>query len=136
MSKSAGKGKKGNNYYFEFEINDEKYIISFDSKGGSFLYDVSLEVGKKIKINQNKEYYQTIEYFIKALEKNGEENKIDILYKETIELYSKKKGFTFLIVLFIKIYHKKDLCPELLKFLKKLTKTPKIMKKIWIDNPF
>ena len=130
VNKLAGKGKKGNNYYFEFEINDEKYIISFDSKGANFIYDVSLEVGKKIivirrKINQSKEYYQTIEYFIKALEKNGEENIIDELYKETIELYSKKKGFTFLIVLFIKIYQKKDLCPELLKIFKKINENPK-----------
>ena len=46
VNKLAGKGKKGNNYYFEFETNDEKYIISFDSKGSSFIYDVKLEVGK------------------------------------------------------------------------------------------
>ena len=30
--------------------------------------------------------------FIEALKKNGEENKIDELYKETINLYSKKKA--------------------------------------------
>ena len=130
VSKSAGKGKKGNTFYFEFLINDEKYIISFDSKGNTFIYDVSLEVGKKIidirrKVNQNKEYYETIEYFIKALEKNGEEKNIDELYKETIELYSKKKGFTFMIILFLKIYQKKDLCPELLKIFKKINENPK-----------
>ena len=73
VSKSAGKGKKGNNYYFEYEIKDEKYVISFDAKESTFIYNVSLEVGKSIldlrkKINQNKEYYEIIEYFIKALE--------------------------------------------------------------------
>jgi hypothetical protein len=130
VSKSAGKGKKGNNYYFEFEINDEKFIISFDSKGSTFIYDVNLEVGKRIleirrKINQNKEYYQTIEYFIKALEKNGEEKMIDELYKETIDIYAKKKGFTFMIILFLKIYQKKNLCPELLKIFKKINENPK-----------
>ena len=112
-------------HYFEFETNDEKYIISFDSKGSSFIYDVKLEVGKRIidirrKIDQSKEYYQTIEHFIKALEKNGEESLIDELYKETIALYSIKKGFSFLIIFFLKIYQKSDLCSELLKIFKKI----------------
>ena len=74
VSKSAGKGKKGNNFYFEFEINDEKYVISFDSKECTFIYNVSLEVGKSIidirkKMEQNKEYYEKIDYFLKDLEK-------------------------------------------------------------------
>ena len=56
------KGKKRNNFYFEFEIKDEKYVISFDSKGKTFIYEVNLEVGKRIinirrKIKQKKEYY-------------------------------------------------------------------------------
>ena len=128
--KSIGKGKKIKNFYFEFETNDEKYIISFDSKGNNFIYDVNLEVGKRIidirrKINQNKEYYETIELFIKALEKDGEENIIDDLYKETIKLYSKKKGFTFLIKLFLKIYQKKELCSELMKIFKEINDNPK-----------
>ena len=116
VDKSTGKGKKGNNYYFEFELDDDKYIISFDNKGFLFVYDVIVEIGKKIidvrrKINQNNiEYYEKMEYFIEALKKEGEESKIDELYKETIELYSKKKGFTFLIELFLKIYQKKNLC--------------------------
>ena len=130
VSKSSGKGKKRNNFYFEFEINDEKFIISFDSKGKTFIYEVSLEVGKKIidirrKINQNKDYYKTIEYFIKALKKKGKESIIDNLYKETIELYSKKKGFTFMIVLFLNIYEKKNLCSELMKIFKEINGNPK-----------
>ena len=130
VSKSAGKGKKGNNYHFEFEINDEKYIIKFDSKGSTFIYDVNLEVGKRIidirrKITQNKEYYETIEFFIKALKENGEENIIDDLYKETIKLYENKKGFALLIVLFLKIYQKKDLCIQLLQIFKKMNENPK-----------
>ena len=47
VNKSTGKGPKGNQYYFEFLIEDDKYIISFDSKGKTFIYDVSLEKGKK-----------------------------------------------------------------------------------------
>ena len=126
VNKSAGTGKKGNNYYFEFEINDEKYIIKFDSKGNKFVYvDIGLEFGKRLldirrKIHQNKEYYEIFEFFIKALKNNGEESLIDSLYKETIKLYELKKGFTLLIVLFLKIYQKKDLCIQLLQIFKKM----------------
>ena len=130
VSKSAGKGKKGNNYYFEYEIKDEKYVISFDAKESTFIYNVSLEVGKSIidirkKVDQNKEYYEIIEYFIKGLEQKGEESLINSLYKETIEIYKKKKGFAFLILLFLKIYQKKDLCKELLKVFKEINENPK-----------
>ena len=91
VSKAAGKGKKRNNYNFEFVIDDDKYVISFDSKGCSFIYEVNLEVGNKIieitrKINQSKEYYNTIEYFVKALENDGKSSLIDNFYKETIQL--------------------------------------------------
>ena len=130
VSKSSAKDKKGNNYYFEFEKNDDQYIIKFDSKGKTFIYDVIFEFGKKRidirkKINQNKEYYETIELFIKALEKNGEESIIDVLYNETIDLYSMKEGFTFMIVLFLKIYQKKDLCIKLMQIFKKINENPK-----------
>ena len=97
----------------KFEISEEEYSIKFDSKGNTFIYDVKLEYGKRNipfrnNIPQNKEYYETIEFFIKALERNGEEKMIDSLFKETIELYSKTKGFAFMIELFLKIYQKKD----------------------------
>ena len=118
VSKSAGKGNKGNLYNFEFELNDEKYVIWFDSKGSIFVYEVNLEVGKKIidirrKVNQGKDYYKTMEYFIKALEKDAKEL-INNFYQETIKLYTNKKGFILLIELFIRIYEKKDLCSQLL----------------------
>jgi hypothetical protein len=129
VSKSVGKGKK-NNYYFEFEIKDEKYVISFEAKESTFIYKVSLEVWKSIldirkTLPQNEEYYEIIEYFVKALEKIGNESLIDFLYKETIALYKKKKGFSFLILLFLKIYKKKDLCKELLENFKEINENPK-----------
>ncbi len=40
--------EKGNKYYFEFQIEDDKYIISFDSKGKTFVYESNLEKGKKL----------------------------------------------------------------------------------------
>ena len=131
VNKSIEKGKKKNNYYFEFEIGENKYIISFNSKGNTFIYDVLLEMGQKIidirrKINQNKiEYSEKMEDFIEALNKSGEEKKIEELYKDTIDLYSKKKGFSFLISLFLKIYKMKNLCNLLLQKFKEMNKITK-----------
>ena len=132
VNNSEGKNKELIHYWFEFEINDEnneKYIISFDSKLTNFIYDVNLEmvnktIGIRTKIEQNKEYWEILEFFFKALERNEEENIVDILYKESIELYLKKKSFTFLIVLFLKIYKKKDLCSKLLEIFKKANENP------------
>ena len=121
IPKSNKKGEESNKYYFEFEIGDDRYVISFKNGGNNFVYDVTLEVGKRIipirrQINQNViEYNEKIEHFIGALEENGESDKIDILYKDTIDLYSNKKGFGFLISLFLKLYKKKDLLSILMK---------------------
>jgi hypothetical protein len=47
-----------------------------------------------------------------ALEENKEKDKIDILYQETINLFSKKQDFYFLVSLFIQIYEKKIYAPN------------------------
>ena len=68
-------------------------------------------------------FYESCELYIKALEKNNKQNKIEILFKETIELYKKKKNFSLLIYLFLKIYDKyKHLCSELIDSFKQLIK--------------
>ena len=46
-------------------------------------------------------------------DRKKEEDKIDILYEEAI--YSKKKGFYFLISLFVNICEKKKLCKKLME---------------------
>ena len=122
--------KTKKNYNFIFEIGDEQYIISFEYKGNSFIYDVNLDFGKKIidirrKINQTKEYHEKMNFFIEALEQNKEMDAIEELYKDSIELYSKKKIFSFLIALFLKTYEKKDICSELLNTFKKMCEDPK-----------
>ena len=94
---------------------EDKYIISFPNQKSTIIYDVTLEKGLKIiapkrKIAQNRlEYREKMNLLIKALEENNKNDKIDILFKDTIDLYSKKKGFNFLIPLFLKIYKNKDL---------------------------
>ena len=135
--------KSKKNYSFIFEIGDEQYIISFDySKGTSFVYDVNLDFGKKIidirrKISQSKEYQEKMEIFIEALNKNKETQMIKELYKDTIELYSKKKIFSFLIPLFLKLYEEeKDLCKELLNSFRKMNEDPKNNGKNLDRKPF
>ena len=136
INKSAGKGKFSNKFIFEFELGRDNYEISFDSKEASFIYDVKLEKHKRIlrfpitNINQNTiEYYDKMHIFINALKENNEENKIDLLYKDTIDLFSTKKDFSFLIELFVEIYKKKDLCKLLLDKFKEMNLKEKEVKK-------
>ena len=136
--------KPKKNYNFVFHIGDDEYIISFEYKGNSFIYDVNLLFGKTIidirrNINQSKEYKEKMEVFIEALKENKEMDKIDELYKVTIELYSKKKIFSFLITLFLKIFEKKELCMELLNIFRKMNedqkdRTKNIDRKAFLKN--
>ena len=123
------------NYYFEFEINDDKYIISFLAKENtSFIYDVILQVGIKIidikrEIPQNiVDYTKKLCYFKVGLEKIKETEKLDKLYRDTIDLFSEKKGFYFFIFLFLEIYKKKELkelCINLMKHFREMSSNPK-----------
>ena len=122
---------KANKYYFEFEIGDDKYIITFKREEKTFIYEVNLDMGKKIidirrKVKQNVvENIEKLEHFIKALQVKNEENKIDELFKDSISLYYKQKGFGFLISLFLKLYNNAKLCSELLAKFKEMNKDPK-----------
>ena len=95
------------------------YIISFSLKEKkSFIYDVVLKKGHKYLSNIAQEtidYQDKLDLFIEALKENKEENKMKELFQEIIELYSKKKGFSFLISLFVNVYQEKDLCKILIK---------------------
>jgi len=126
------KAKKAN-YYFEFELDDDNYIISFEGKGRTFIYNVKLEVGKRIlpiktTVDQSViEYNERIDYFTEAIESNEDKDKkdkiINELLKDSIELYKKEKGFGFLITLFLKVYKSEDLCNALLKTFREMNET-------------
>ena len=126
-------GKTDNKYSLEFEISKDNYFILFEVKKSSFVYDVELKKGNKILKNIAKEnidqkildYPKKLDIFLKALIKNNEENKIGTLYKDTIELFEKIKGFSFLIPLFIQIYKNKELCPLLLDKFKEMNNNTK-----------
>ena len=122
--------KKEEEIEIQFEIGNDIYIISFNIEENYFYYDVELKKGNKLIANSVKEiieqntldYYKKFEIFMEALYKNKEEGKIDILFEDTIKLYSKKKDFSILIPLFIKIYNKQNLCIKLIKEFYKISK--------------
>jgi hypothetical protein len=49
------------------------------------------------------------------LQNNNEKEKNEKLYEDTIDLYEKKKQFSLLVTLFLKIYENKDLCNKLIE---------------------
>ena len=116
-------GKQNAEFSFYLGQEDDKYFISFEIESKTFIYDVFLkkrnkylENIEKININQQSmEYKDKFELFFDSLKQNNEENKSQELYLETIDLYSKKSSFSFLISLFSKIYEEKKSCNLLLK---------------------
>ena len=115
--------KKNVEFSFFLGKDNYRYFISFEIEDKTFIYDVSLKKRDKyldkipkFNITQKPMKYQHKFYlFIEALKENKEENKIKKLYLETIELYSKKTSFSFLISLFCKIYQEKISCELLIK---------------------
>ena len=73
---------------------------------------------------------------MKALNENKDNTNIDLLFKDTIDLYSIKKGFDFLIEIFIEIYLKKKLCPILLEKFKKMNENPNDNEKNMDKKPY
>ena len=100
-------------FEIQFEIDKDIYIIFFNIEEKIFYYDIILKKSNKFQTNITKEiidqniydYYKKFELFLEALKKNNEEEKIDILYEESIKLASIKKEFYFMISLFIKIFN-------------------------------
>ena len=119
--KSSEKEKKDNNYDYEFQIFDNRYGISLGKKRGTFILDISLETWNKYLVDDNREkinqnivdYGEKMNLFKEALVKNKEENKIEELYRDAIDLYSKNKSFALLVELFTNVYQNRNLCPRL-----------------------
>ena len=118
VKKSSTKISEDKKYSYEFEISENRrYRIIFKDIDKSFIYDSYLEIYDgvlRITTEKNLEYDRIFYYFLKVLENNKDENLTDTLYNETLDLYLKEGNFSLLILLFIKIYQKKDLCNKLL----------------------
>ena len=116
----GGKKKIQLNFFYGNEAYN--YMISFEVKEKTFIYNIELKKEHRTLLimipdysKQDIKYQDKFELFLEALKKIKEENKIDELYKETIELYSKKNMFDFLIKLFSKIYENKKCCELLIE---------------------
>ena len=82
--------KEKNSVFYEFNIGENHYEISFEIKNKIFIYDLTLKILRKSlftksNIVQNSiDYFEKMIYFIKALTEKKETEKIDNLYEETV----------------------------------------------------
>ena len=128
---------------FEFSYDNKNFKIIFDSiKDKTFIFDVILLEKKDIflfiksssNIDQNKlGYHDKMNYFIESLNKINEDDKLNILYSDSIKIYSKKLDFHFLIHIFINIYNN-ELCSNLLSEFNKNIDKPQQKDNILKDN--
>ena len=123
------KKSENHKYKVQYEIGEILYDIFFEVKNKIFIYEIKLQEYNKLlnnipikDIDQNQITIQNkLDIFLEALEKNNEINKIEILYKETIDLFKTKKKFSLLIFLFLKLYQrKKELCSLLTDIFKEI----------------
>lgn len=119
------KRNKPTKYAIKFVEGDHTYNIRFSLKDECFVYMPELKTGNKYLDNILEEpikqnivpLSEKLNIFIEALQYNKEiEKKEKKLYEDSIDLYEKKKQFSFLISLFLKIYDKnKELCKKLIE---------------------
>ena len=105
----------------KFTIDEkDQYTINFEVKEAYFIYNLELKLKKNVGFAQKEikqdiiDYCEKMNYFKESLIDSKEENKLDDLFYDSIDVYSKKPKFEFLINLFIQVYEKKDLCSKLL----------------------
>ena len=110
----------------EFQFEDSYYFLSLSINKETFLFDLILQksenifilISTKSKIEQKLQLPEKMNYFIRALKKTKETDKLDILYNDSIEQYSKRPNFIVLIKIFVHIYNT-NLCPKLLNVFSK-----------------
>ena len=119
-----------NKAIFEFSFEEKKYKITLENlKGKTFIFDTILQLqkpglfGGEQKIEQKLGLSERMNYFIEALDSKKENDKLDILYADSINLCSKKPNFHFLINIFIHVYNS-NLCSNLLDVFNKNIEKP------------
>ena len=110
---SIEKNTKTRDCSLDFSFSEKNYKIMFDTKEKTFIFKLRL-IQDTTNLNQDKiGYVEKMNYYIEALKKTNEINKIETLYKDSINLYSKLQCFHLLINIFINIYNT-SLCKILL----------------------
>lgn len=134
--KYLGEPKKEESFEFSFDNENFKLTLK-NSKEQTFFFDISLiqQKSKFIIINYDEKIEQNkmdssdkFNYFMESLKEIKQTDKLDILYSDSIKLYSKKPNFKFLIHIFINIYNT-NLCSSLLNEFNKSIEKP-----LQIDN--
>ena len=119
---------KSTKYMIKFYKEEKAYKITFSLKDECFAYIPELSTGNRYLEGWIEEepieqdivpLYDKLNIFLKALQKNGE-NHEEKLYEDTINLYEKKKQFSLMIALFLKIYeNRKNQCDKLIEIFNK-----------------
>ena len=125
---------------FEFSLSSKEYQLEIKNKKEksffNFVFQIILQE-KGIfnsKIEQNEiNIYDQMNYFIEALNRNKETDKLDLLYLDSIFLYSKKPNFHFLITIFVNVYNT-NYCSKLLEEFNKKIDEPLQKDKIMEEN--
>ena len=107
---------KDNKASFEFFFNRMKYKLSLDNiKDKTFLFGATILTSTFKEIDQTKiDLPEKMNYFDEALNIQKENEKMNILYSDSINLLNKKLSFHFLINIFVKVYNT-ELCSKLLE---------------------
>ena len=123
---------------FEFSFDNENFKLTLKNlKEQTFIFDFFLSQQKNIllfipydeKVEQNKlDNSDKMNYFMESLKEIKQTDKFDILYTDSIKVYSKKPNLKFLINIFINVYNT-NLCSSLLNEFSK-----SIEKSLQIDN--
>ena len=133
------KEKSPVDFEFIYDKKDFKVTLKYQ-KDRIFLYDIELkQVTSDVNciyktIAQNKiEIHDKMNFFKEALKNETNEDKIDILYSDSIKLYAERQNFQFLIKLFINVYNNK-LCKDLIDLYAKNIDSPQQKNNIIIEN--
>ena len=120
---------------FEFSFDGKKYKLLIENmkEKTTFIFDVSLFLqSSDKKIDRGKiSLEEKMNYFHEALINQNENEKLNILYLDSINLCKKKPNFDFLINIFVKV-KKTNLCSRLLELFSQ--NTAKFVEKINKEN--
>ena len=126
-------GKTKDKYHFTFNFEKEYYNFSLEKIKETFIFYFAIlkrSGGLPKKYEQDKlGFHDKMNYFIEYLNKNKETDKLDILYNDSINVYSKISNFHFLINIFVNVYITK-FCALLLETFSKNKREPALNDKI------
>ena len=125
---------------FEFSLSSKEYQLEIKNKKEKSFFNFVFRVVLREKgvfgsgVEQNEiNIYDQMNYFIEALNRNKETDKLDLLYLDSIFLYSKKPNFHFLITIFVNVYNT-NYCSKLLEEFNKKIDEPLQKDKIMEEN--